>query len=193
LTSNADRTSPVQRGKYVMEVLLGSPPPAPPPNVPALEDTKRLTGGKILTLRERMEEHRANPVCASCHKLIDPIGLALENFDVTGRWRTLDAGAPIDPVGELYDGTILNGPTSLRQAILDRSDAFIHNFTENLLTFGLGRKVEHYDMPTVRAIARRAAAEDNRFSSFIMGVVQSAAFQMSRAEETTIAEAQNHN
>ena len=193
LTSNADRTSPVQRGKYVMEVLLGSPPPAPPPNVPPLEETERLTGGKILTLRERMEEHRANPICAACHKLIDPIGLALENFDVTGRWRTLEAGAPIDPVGELYDGTILNGPTSLRQAILDRSDAFVHNFTENLLTFGLGRKVEHYDMPTVRAIARRAAAEDNRFSSFIMGVVGSAAFQMSRAEETTVAEAQGPN
>ena len=193
LTSNADRTSPVQRGKYVMEVLLGSPPPAPPPNVPPLEETERLTGGKILTLRERMEEHRASPICAACHKLIDPIGLALENFDVTGRWRTLDAGAPIDPVGELYDGTILNGPTSLRQAILDRSDAFVHNFTENLLTFGLGRKVEHYDMPTVRAIARRAAAEDNRFSSFIMGVVGSAAFQMSRAEETTVAEAQGPN
>ena len=193
LTSNADRTSPVQRGKYVMEVLLGSPPPAPPPNVPALEEAERLTGGEVLTLRKRMEEHRANPVCAACHKLIDPIGLALENFDVTGRWRTLDAGAPIDPVGELYDGTILNGPTSLRQAILDRSDAFIHNFTENLLTFGLGRKVEHYDLPTVRAIARAAAAEDNRFSSFITGVVGSAAFQMSRAEETTVAEAQDPN
>ena len=193
LTSNADRTSPVQRGKYVMEVLLGSPPPAPPTNVPDLEETERLTGGKILTLRERMEEHRANPICASCHKLIDPIGLALENFDVTGRWRTLDAGAPIDTVGELYDGTILNGPTSLRQAILDRSDAFIHNFTENLLTFGLGRKVEHYDMPAVRAIARTAAAEDNRFSTFILGVVGSAAFQMSRAEETRVAEAQDPN
>ena len=193
LTSNADRTSPVQRGKYVMEVLLGSPPPAPPPNVPDLEETERLTGEKILTLRERMEEHRASPVCASCHKLIDPIGLALENFDVTGRWRTLDAGAPIDPVGELYDGTILNGPTSLRQAILDRSDAFIHNFTENLLTFGLGRKLEHYDMPAVREIARAASAEGNRFSSFVMGVVESAAFQMSRAEETTVVEARDQN
>lgn len=188
LTSNPDRTSPVQRGKYVMEVLLGSPPPAPPPNVPALEETERLTGEKVLSLRLRMEEHRDNPICASCHKLIDPIGLALENFDVTGRWRTLDAGTPIDPTGELYDGTILIGPSSLRQAILDRSDAFLHNFTENLLTFALGRKVEHYDMPTVRSIAREAKVKGNRFSFFIMGVVESEAFRMSRSERNTMAE-----
>ena len=190
ITSNADRTSAVQRGKWVMETLLGSPPPTPPPNVPELEETDRLTASKVLTLRERMEEHRANPTCAACHRMIDPIGLALENFDATGRWRVQDGGIPIDTSTELFDGTKITGPASLREAILARSDAFIQNFTENLLVYALGRKNEYYDMPTVRTIARDAATNDNRFSSFVLGVVRSPAFQMRQMEETTEEAAQ---
>ena len=181
ITSTADRTSPVQRGKWVMEVLLGTPPPNPPPNVPELEETARLTSGKVLTVRERMEEHRANPTCAACHRMIDPIGLALENFDPTGRWRTLDSGSVINSASVLFDGTPVDGPASLRNAILARSEAFIRNFTENLMSYGLGRRVEYYDMPTVRVIASDAAKNDNRISSFILGVVRSPAFQMKRA------------
>jgi hypothetical protein len=188
ITSNADRTSAVQRGKWVMETLLGSPPPTPPPNVPKLEETDRLTASKVLTLRERMEEHRANPTCAPCHRMIDPIGLALENFDATGRWREQDGGAPIDTSTELFDGTQITGPSSLREAILTRSDAFIQNFTENLLVYALGRKNEYYDMPTVRTIASDAAKSDNQFSAFVLGVVRSPAFQMRQMEETTDAD-----
>jgi hypothetical protein len=182
LTSVADRTSPVQRGKWIMEVLFGAPPPPPPPNVPALEETKAAVSGKLLSVRERMEEHRRNPACTSCHKVIDPLGLALENFDVTGAWRIKDNGVPVDPSGTLYDGTALNGPASLRQALLNHSESLIRNFTENLMAYGLGRRVEYYDMPAVRAIVREAARNDNRISSFILGIVKSAAFQMSRAE-----------
>jgi hypothetical protein len=182
LTSVADRTSPVLRGKWVLEVLLGSPPPPPPPNVPDLAETKTVSGGKLLTVRERLEEHRSNPACTSCHQVIDPIGLALENFDVTGAWRIKDSGAPIDATGELYDGTPLDGPAGLRRALLKRSQTFIRTFTEYLMTFALGRRVEYYDMPTVRAIAREAAANDHRMSSFVLGVVRSPAFQMRRAE-----------
>jgi hypothetical protein len=183
MTSNADRTSPVIRGKWVMEVLLGTPPPPPPPNAPGLEaTTKPIKNGQPLSVRERMEAHRASPACASCHRMIDPIGLALENFDVTGLWRIKDAGVSIDASTVLYDGTPLNGPATLRQAILQYSDAFISNLTENLLTYALGRRVEYDDMPTVRAITREAARHDNRFSSFILSIVKSAPFQMSRAE-----------
>ena len=154
-----------------------------------MEETARLTSGKVLTVRERMEEHRANPTCAACHRMIDPIGLALENFDPTGRWRTLDSGSVINPASELFDGTPLNGPASLRKAVLARSEAFIRNFTENLMSYGLGRTVEYYDMPTVRIIARDAAENDNRISSFILGVVRSPAFQMKRAGAGTTEEA----
>ncbi len=189
LTSIADRTSPVARGKYVMEVVLGSPPPAPPPNVPELEETEANEGDKLLTLRERMEKHRANAFCSGCHRMIDPIGLALENFDATGKWRELDAGAAIDPSGEMSDGTRLAGPSSLRQAILGKSDAFLRNFTESLMTYGLGRRVAYFDMPTVRAIARNAARNDNRFSSFAMGIVNSPAFLMRTVQESTDAQA----
>jgi hypothetical protein len=193
LTSVADRTSPVLRGKWIMEVLLASPPPAPPPNVPTLEETKAEAGDKMLTTRERMEQHRANPQCNSCHRVIDPLGLALENFDVTGRWRIRDNGAPVDPVGDLYDGTKMNGPAGLRAALLKHQDMFILGFTERLLTYSLGRRVEYFDMPAIRKIMRDAAKENNRFSAFVMGVVQSRAFQMSRAEEvsTTHEEAKN--
>lgn len=185
LTSIADRTSPVQRGKFVMEVLLGMPPPPPPPNVPDLNETKATKGDRLLTLRERLQEHRANATCAGCHKMMDPIGLALENFDATGRWRDLDNDALIDASGELFDGTKVNGPASLRQALMDRSDAFVRNFIEKLMTYGLGRRVEYFDMPTVRAIARKAGQNNNRFSAFVLGIVQSPAFQMRTVQEST--------
>jgi hypothetical protein len=183
MTSNADRTSPVLRGKWVMEVLLGTPPPPPPPNVPALDSTKPIKDGRVLTVRERMEEHRANAACSSCHRMIDPIGLSLENFDVTASWRIKDAGVPIDASTVLYDGTPMNGPASLREALLKYSDAFIGNFTENLLMYAAGRRMQYYDMPAVRGVVREAARNNNRFSSFILGIVNSAPFQMSKVEE----------
>jgi mono/diheme cytochrome c family protein len=179
LTSVADRTSPVMRGKWVMEVLLGSPPPPPPPNVPALEATNAAAAGKLLSVRERMEEHRKNPACASCHRVIDPIGLALENFDPTGKWRIKDNEVAVDTAGVLYDGMPIEGPAGLRQALLTHQDMVLQTFTENLMTYALGRRVEYYDMPTVRAIVRDAAAKDHRLSAFIMGIVNSAAFRMS--------------
>lgn len=181
LTSTATRTSPVSRGKYVMEVLLGTPPPPPPPNIPALKEAAELL--KPLPVRERLEEHRRNPACAGCHKLMDPIGFSLENFDAVGAWRTNDSGFRIDPSGQMFDGTKLDGPASLRQAILNRADVFLGNFTENLLAYGLGRVLEPYDMPAVRAIAREAARNNNHFSSYVLGVVKSAPFQMRRADE----------
>ncbi len=188
LTSVADRTSPVQRGKWVMEVLLGAPPPPPPPNVPDLENTKSAALGKPLSVRERMEMHRKNPACMSCHRVIDPLGLALENFDATGRWRIKDNGVPVDATGELYDGSRIAGPAGLREAMLRRSDVFLLSFTENLMTYGLGRRVEHSDMPAVRAIIRDAARKDHRISAYILGVAKSAAFQRSRGEEAPAAE-----
>ena len=188
LTSIAERTSPVQRGKWVMEVLLGSPPPPPPPNVPALTETAGTVAGKVLTVRERMEEHRKNPACSSCHRVIDPLGLALENFDPTGKWRIKDAGAPVDASGVMYDGTKLDGPEGLRAAILKRQDVFLQTFTENLMTYALGRRVESYDMPTVRKIVREAEKQNYRISAFINGVINSSAFQM-RSEK--IAKTEN--
>jgi len=187
LTSIADRTSPVLRGKWVMEVLLGSPPPPPPPNVPLLEETKAIDEGKTLSTRERMEMHRKNPSCNSCHRVIDPLGLALENFDVTGVWRIRDNGATVDPVGDLYDGTKLDGPIALRNALLKHQDVFMLSFTESLMTYALGRRVESYDMPAIRQIVRDAKAKNYRFSAFITGVANSAAFRMGRVApvETT--------
>jgi mono/diheme cytochrome c family protein len=184
-TAVADRTSPVQRGKWIMEVLLGSPPPPPPqdPAPPPLEETSSVSaGGKTLTVRERMEEHRKNPQCASCHRVIDPLGLALENFDVVGAWRIKDNGAPVDTNGTLYDGTTISGPEDLRQALLSRSETVIRTFTDNLMSYGIGRRIEYYDQPTIRAIVKKAAANGNRFSSFVLGIVNSAAFQMAQAE-----------
>ena len=187
LTSHAGRTSPVLRGKWVMQVLLNSPPPPPPPGVPDLEATSGEQNGRLLTTRERMEQHRANPVCRSCHRMMDPIGLALDNFDVTGAWRVKENGMPIDANGELYDGTPLHAPADLRQALLKRPEALIRTFTGNLLAYALGRRVEYYDQPTVRAIARDAAAHDHRLSSFILGVVLSPAFRMTRLEPVVTA------
>jgi mono/diheme cytochrome c family protein len=189
LTSVADRTSPVQRGKWVMQVLLGSPPPPPLPNVPPLDETKAADGARVLTVRERMETHRRNPQCTSCHRVIDPLGLALENYDVTGKWRTNDHGIVIDPTGELYDGTKIDGPAGLRAALLKYEPVLWRSFTENLMTYALGRQVEFYDMPAIRAIVRDAARQDYKLSSFILGVVNSQAFRMSRQQptETTTA------
>jgi hypothetical protein len=190
LTSVADRTSPVIRGKWILEVLLGSPPPPPPPNVPLLEATTESAGGKALSVREAMELHRSNPACTSCHVVIDPLGLALENFDATGAWRIKDNGVPVDASGELYDGTPLGGPAGLRQALLKYQDVLITSFTESLMTYALGRRVEYYDMPTVRRIVGEAKASDYRVSSFIKGIVGSPAFQMTRVPEPVATEAQ---
>ncbi|MEJ2540917.1 MAG: DUF1592 domain-containing protein [Gemmatimonadota bacterium] len=185
MTSHANRTSPVLRGKWVMEVLLGSPPPPPPPDVPDLEATQEAVEGRVLTVRERMEEHRSNPACRSCHLMMDPIGLALENFDVTGSWRIKDGVMPVDPEGTLFDGSALTGPEDLRRAFVNRPEPFVRNFIENMMAYALGRRVEYYDMPLVRQISRDAAEQDHRMSAFIKGVVQSDAFQMSVAVENT--------
>jgi hypothetical protein len=187
LTSHADRTSPVLRGKWVMEVLLGTPPPPPPPNVPDLEATAEAEDGRLRTVRERMEQHRANPACASCHRMIDPIGLTLEQFDVTGAWRIRDNGMPIDSASALYDGTPLSGPGDLRQALLKRSGVLVQNFTENLMTFALGRRLGYADMPAVRGIVRQARSNDDRFSAFVLGIVKSPAFRMKSADVVTSA------
>ena len=181
LTSHANRTSPVLRGKWVMEVLLGSPPPPPPPDVPELDATAEAAEGRFLTVRERMEEHRANPACNSCHRVIDPIGLALENFDVTGTWRIRDNSAPVETSGELYDGTPIHGPDDLRTALLSRPEPLARSFTENLLAYALGRRVEHHDMPAVRRITRAARAEDYKLSAFVKEVARSAPFRMAMA------------
>jgi hypothetical protein len=174
------RTSPVKRGVWVLENILGTAPPEPPPNVPPLEDTK---GGpeKILTLREQMTMHRKNEPCASCHKLMDPIGFALENFDADATWRTKqggDGGVPIDASAELWDGTKVNGPVELRQALLRYAPQFVRMITEKLMTYGLGRGVEYYDMPVIRSIVRDAGKNDYRFLSLLMGVIKSPPFQM---------------
>jgi len=176
LTSHATRTSPVVRGKFILENILGTPPPSPPPDVPALKENEK--GQKPKTVREQMAEHRANPTCASCHKIMDPIGFALENFDAVGAWRTEDAGAPIDASGELTDGTRIDGVVALRRAILARPDLFARTMTEKLLVYALGRGLDHQDMPVVRSVLRTAAAQDYRFSSLILGVVDSVPFQM---------------
>ena len=182
LTSLANRTSPVLRGKWVMEVLLGTPPPPPPPNVATLEETEGARDGRLLTTRERMELHRTNPTCSSCHRLIDPIGLALDNFDVTAKWRLRENGVPLDTRGDFYDGTPVSTPGELVDALLKRPIPLVRTFTENLLAYTLGRRVEYFDQPTIRAIAREAEANGFRMASFIMGVVKSDAFQMKRVE-----------
>jgi hypothetical protein len=183
-TSVADRSDPVLRGKWVLEVLLGQPPPPPPPNVNTNldESAQAVQDGKVLSTRERMEQHRANPFCASCHSVIDPIGLALENFDPTGHWRISDGGVPVDASTTLYDGTKMNGPEGLEQALLKHQDTFLRVFTENLMAYALGRQIQYFDMPTIRAILHRAAGQNNRFSSFVLGIVDSDAFRMNRAD-----------
>ena len=181
MTSLADRTSPTARGKWVLETLLGVPPPPPPPDEPLLEKTDAVKDGRVLSGRERLEAHRAGSACASCHEIIDPLGLALENFDVTGTWRINDAGTPIDAHATLFDGTAVSGPSDLRTALLRYQDAFIATFTENLMAYALGRRVEYYDMPAIRDIERDAAADGNKFSAFVLGIVESAPFQLNQA------------
>ncbi len=188
LTSVANRTSPVLRGKWVMEVLLGTPPPPPPPGIPDLEETEGSVDGRLLTTRERMEMHRANAVCRSCHQFMDPIGLALDNFDVTGRWRIREHGMPLDTRGQLYDGTEISTPAELQRALLDRPIPLIRTFTQNLMAYALGRRIEAYDKPTVRAIARAAETQDYRMSSFILEVVKSDAFRMRRVPTSVAAQ-----
>ena len=185
LTSHANRTSPVLRGKGVMEVLMGTPPPPPPPGVPTLAETAEAKNGRELTTRERMEMHRAAVTCNACHRFMDPIGLSLDNFDVTGRWRIRENGVGLDTNGQLYDGTPVSNPTELQQALLKRPIPLIRTFTENLMAYALGRRVEYYDQPEVRRIAAQAQANGNKVSSFILGVIESDAFQMKRPVAVT--------
>jgi hypothetical protein len=180
LTSHANRTSPVLRGKWVMEVLIGSPPPPPPPNVPDLEKTGDSKDGRMLTTRERMEMHRSNASCRSCHEVIDPIGLALDNYDVTGRWRIKENRMPLDTKGKLYDGTMIASPSELRVALLKHPVPLMRSFTQNLMAYALGRRVEYQDQPTVRQIVSNATKQDHRMSAYVLGVVQSDAFRMTR-------------
>jgi hypothetical protein len=186
-TSYANRTSPVLRGKWVMEVLLGTPPPPPPMDgsVPALEETAESKAGRPLTTRERMELHRKNPTCNSCHRFIDPIGLALDNFDVTAKLRTRENGTPLDTRGEFYDGTPVSSPAELSSVLLKRPIPLVRTFTENLMAYALGRRVEYYDQPTIRAITRSAEAGGYKISALIVGVATSEPFRMKRAEPAT--------
>jgi mono/diheme cytochrome c family protein len=181
VTSYPNRTSPVLRGKWILENILGTPPPPPPPNVPTLKENSE--GGKVLSVRERLEEHRKNPACATCHRVMDPLGFSLDNFDATGEWRTKEAvGVPVDASGQLADGTPVDGPVALRNALLKHPEQFVRTMTEKLLTYGLGRGLEYYDMPVVRAIARDAARQNYRFSSLITGIVKSSTFQTKKAQ-----------
>ncbi len=193
LTSMSARTSPVLRGKWVMEVLMGTPPPPPPPNIPAFDDTKSASGGRRLTTRERLEMHRANPTCHSCHRLMDPIGLALDGYDVTGRLRIRENGVPLDTHGTFYDGTDVSTPRELTDVLLKRPVPLVRNFTANLLAYAMGRRVEYFDQPTIRAIAREAEANDYRMSSFILGVVKSNPFQMARAQAASDRKTEQEN
>ena len=179
VTSYPNRTSPVLRGKFVLENLLGGPPPEPPPNVPALETS---SDGKILTMREAMVMHRENPACRVCHAAMDPIGFSLENYDVVGKWRREFAGQPIDASGLLPDGNTFDGPDGLRGLLLERPDDLVGTITEKLMRFALGRSLEYYDMPEVRAVVRAASVENYRWSSIILGVIESTPFQMRRTE-----------
>jgi len=175
LTSTANRTAPVTRGKWVMQVLLGSAPPPPPPNIPALaEASEAITPQSV---RQRMEEHRKNPACASCHRVIDPIGFSLENYDPTGAWRNSDTGIKIDTTGTLFDGTPLKTPADLRNGLLKHREAFLRAFAENLYAYGLGRVPDDRDLPQVRSIVERAEKRNNRFSEYVLGIVESPAFK----------------
>jgi hypothetical protein len=180
VTSYATRTSPVIRGKWILANILGVPPPPPPAAVPALKEDHRIDNA--LSMRERLAEHRANPACAGCHKLMDPIGFSMENYDAVGRWRTTDEGKPLDVAGSLPDGSTFQGVDGLQRALLSRPELFAATFTEKLLTYALGRGAEYYDAPAVRGIVRDAAAKDYRFSSFILGIAVSTPFQMRRAQ-----------
>jgi hypothetical protein len=175
VTSLADRTTVVGRGKWILENIIGAPPPAPPPDVPPLQEKK---GEKPLTLRQRMEQHRGNPVCASCHARMDPLGFALENFDATGQWRTQEDGAPIDASAVLPDGTTFVGPVGLRRMLLSQPELIATAATEKLLIYALGRGIEYYDAPTIRAVVQGAESDRYILQSLILGIVKSTPFQM---------------
>jgi hypothetical protein len=182
VTSYPNRTAPTIRGKWVLEQLLGTPPPPPPPNVPSLKDDGTV---QKLTMRERMEQHRANPTCAVCHRMMDPLGFALENFDGLGAWRD-SAGpgsGPIDSSGALPDGTKFIGPAGLREVLVKKQDLFVETFTERLLTYALGRGLEEYDSAALRKIARDAAADNQKWSAIILGIVKSTPFHMRRVSD----------
>jgi hypothetical protein len=179
VTSYPNRTSPVLRGKWVLENILGTPPPAPPADVPDLEENQ--PGDEARSLRARLEAHRRNPTCASCHRVMDPLGLALENFDGLGQWRDKEPGGAINPTGQLADGTPVDGPVALRNALLERREMFVRALTEKLMTYALGRGIELDDKPLVRSVARAAAARDYRWSAIVLGIVRSAPFQMKKA------------
>lgn len=176
MTSMANRTSPVARGKYILEVLTGTPPPPPPPLVPPLKES--VDNQVVHSVRARMEQHRNNPACLSCHQIMDPIGMAMENFDAVGVWRRNDGGQRVDPSGEMFDGTRLDGPLSVRRAVLDRSELFLGTFTRNLLAYSVGRVLDDRDMPTVRMIQKHAMQQQNRFSAYLLGIVTSPPFRM---------------
>jgi mono/diheme cytochrome c family protein len=178
VTSYSTRTAPTIRGKWLLENILAAPPPSPPPNVPALEESNK--DGKPRSVREMLEVHRTNPVCASCHARMDPLGLSLENFDAIGQWRTVDAGSPINASGVLLDGTKVDGPAALRRALVAQKEQFVRTVVGKMLTYAIGRGLEHYDAPAVREISRAAAADDYRWSSTILALVKSAPFRMRR-------------
>ena len=191
LTSHANRTSPVLRGKWVMEVLLNSPPPPPPANVPDLEKTGESNNGRMLTTRERMEIHRANATCKSCHMFMDPIGLALDNFDVDGSWRIRENGVALDTKGDFYDGTPISTPADLQKVLLKRPIPLVRAFTTNLMAYAIGRRVEYYDEPAIRRITSVAAKDNYRMNDFIFGVVKSDAFRMKREPVATPVQAES--
>jgi hypothetical protein len=179
ITAFANRTSPVIRGKWVLENLLAAPPPPPPPNIPALKE--KGEGGEALSMRQQIVQHRANPACAICHNRMDPIGFGLENFDAVGKWRAIDAGSPIDASGVLLDGSKFQGPAELQQALLSRPELIVNAISEKLLMYALGRTLEYYDAPAVRRIVREAASSDYRWSSLVLGIIESTPFQMRRS------------
>jgi hypothetical protein len=179
VTSYATRTSPVIRGKWILENILGTPPPPPPANVPALKDN---TISSALSVRERLAEHRANVACAGCHKLMDPVGFSLENFDAVGRWRAFEEGRPVDSTGGLPDGSQFQGVTGLERGLLKRPELFVGTLTEKLMTFALGRGVESFDAPAIRKIVRDARAQNYQFSSLIVGIASSTPFQLRKSE-----------
>jgi len=176
VTSLATRTSPVVRGKWILENIVGTPPPPPPPNVPALDEGSE--GSTAMTLRERMETHRKNAPCSGCHRVMDPIGFALENFDAVGHWRTVDGGSAIDATGTLMDGSRIDGPATLREALAKNPEIFVRTMTEKLMTYALGRGLTAHDMPAVRGVTAAAAAGQYRFSALVLGIVKSVPFQM---------------
>jgi hypothetical protein len=182
VTSYATRTSPVIRGKWVLDNILGAPPSPPPPTTPALKEQQHKAGGKTLSMRERISEHRANPACAGCHNVMDPLGFPFENYDAVGRWRTVEENKPIDASGGLPDGSKFDGVAGLQKALLNRPEIFVGTLSEKLLTYALGRGVEYYDAPAIRSVVRNARGKDFRFSSIITGIVGSTPFQMRRSQ-----------